>query len=208
MKKLIGFAFSLALIVWACSKQEESVDSLAGQSPKLQKTSEHGVQWKINCVGTCASCDHIKVSDWKYQCDCTDDCKLQAIRIGYEPEATDLAAFEALVAQYGTFHAQLEKSVKERMGIPEYRVLSVDIYTKGSWYGVRYQLADAHNQNFSTAFYKTDAGAPGYEVDCTGSCISASAECLEEISLGDPPKINCACEGDCHLKVTPIEEPN
>ena len=209
MRRILSLGSLIILGLWPCSKLDETQQSNSAEN--LRKSLEHGVQWKINCTGSCANCDMLKVDDWGYQCNCDQDCKLQAIRIGSQPEINDAAAWpilDSLFEVYGTFRANLEESLSERLALPHTKILSVEVFSIGEWFGLLYQVRDLDSDlELSLAYYRTAPGAPGYEVDCSGDCISASMQCVEEITLGDPVKFNCSCEGSCHMTIIPIQEP-
>ncbi len=225
MKKIvfIGVLGSLLFLGASCSKSmEESMPSEVRlmeqeQNGLLAKSAGPEIEWMIYCEGSCEECEGtgIKVKPTVYECACETDCALKVARVQVGPTVggkTDHSPLgkrqvDSLTALYGTFNAHLEHSLANRYEVNNYKISRVDVYATAKSFALKYHITNLDDGGEITLSYmKEGVGGAGYEVDCNGGCVSASAKCTERIKLGSPIVIECTCEGECKMDITPSEE--
>ncbi len=210
----------LSLFLIACSKSEPDTEQAkifeSDQSsiPETLAKSGPGLEWMIYCEGLCEECSGkgLKVRPLVYQCPCEEDCVLKVTRVQVGGEVGEgehsmlgKAQVDSLLGIYGTFGDQLERTMASKYGGISYRVNRVAVYASPSSMALKYYVITSDNEEVSLTYFSDGEGDIAYEIDCNGSCIAASAKCTEQVTLSDPIKIQCTCEGDCHMDVTPVE---
>lgn len=221
MKLKMFFAlFALLALNVQCGKQEETKLSpevrLLEQehSAKMAKTNGPEISWMLYCEGDCTECKGkgVKIRNLVYECPCTDQCSLKIVRVGDNPSLggkdaiVAKAQVDSLTKQYGTFQNDLIASMAKRYAVSDFRITAVEVYAESQSFALKYHIESDDLEFPVSLSYLRKGEEPGYEVDCNGDCISASAKCTERIILGTPIQIECTCEGDCKMDVTPTRE--
>lgn len=221
--RLLGLVGAVALLSIQCSKQSpEQMSSEVrlmeqDNSKALRAKSGPEIEWMIYCEGACEDCKGtgLKLAPTMYECPCVEECSIKIMRVGdqpgvnVEPEvyAGAKAQVDSLTALYGTFSKQLTESLETRYELSDYRVKAVEVYASGTSFACKYHIdAPGIETGISIAYVTEEVGVPGYEVDCNGGCIKASARCTEILKLGSPIQIECGCEGDCKMDIIPVQE--
>lgn len=211
---------AVAILSIQCGKQEEVKMSpevrLMEEASQLNKTRAAGpeIDWMLYCEGDCEECKGkgLKVSNLVYECPCTDQCSLKVVRVGDEPGLVGhdaivaKAQIDSLTKQYGTFQADLIETMAERYAVKDFRIAAVEVYAEAQSFALKYHIESDELDYPISLSYLRKGEEPGYEIDCNGGCISASARCTERVILGSPIQIECTCEGDCKMDVTPTRE--
>lgn len=215
---LIGLVF----FTTQCSKnQEEEMPAevrLQKQINQAENLKSQGpeIEWMLYCEGACDDCSGkgVKLAPTVYECQCSQQCALKIARIPVgspsSPSEDEITLarrqIDSLTNIYGTFSNQLQRSMTERYQMSDFRVDKVELHANRSSFALKYFVTDLSTERSTTISYMKHAGdETGYEVDCNGGCTAASAKCAERIYLGSPIRIECTCEGDCKMDVTPSE---
>lgn len=187
---------------------------LMEQNSVKAKSSGPGMEWIIYCEGSCEECNGkgIKLKPTVYECACSENCALKVTRvqIGPGPSQPEEQSFDdsqelrELIESQGTFQQMLEKSLRLRYNIRDYRVEQIKVYKSAHSFALQYFIQAAESEEHISLSYLAKAGEPAYEVDCSGGCVAASAKCTERVTLGDPIKIECTCEGECHMNISTV----
>jgi hypothetical protein len=216
-----SLAICLALTVVCCSKNEsEQMSSevrLLEQASYVSLAKQAGpeIEWMLFCDGSCEECSGkgLKLAPLVYECQCAENCALTIARIpaGTGPISEGKSAqgkiqVDSLLAIYGTFQQQLEESLKSRYMLRNYKVEKVEVYATLASFALKYYIHNLDEGNQVTlVFVKEGTDPQAYEVDCNGGCVSAHSTCTERVTLGSPIQIDCTCEGECMMTVSPVE---
>ncbi len=186
--------------------------------PAIRAKSGPEIEWMLYCEGECAECQGtgVKLAPRVYECQCEENCSLKIMRVGDQPglgtapENYEAAkrSIDSLTNIYGTFAEQLKSTLQTRYQLDSYRVSAVEVYASGGSFACKYYVdAPEQETGISIVYVVEDVGVPGYEVDCNGGCVKASARCTEIMKLGSPIQIECGCEGECKMDIIAVEEP-
>lgn len=204
----------LAMVLVGCEKGDSSGGSNDAPHAKSGELSSSQIQnivgpdyeFVTTCEGDCAEdCLLTDVGDYFRECNC-DECSMQIMLVGEGgPEEIYRGgqARQVLKAALGdyedAFLSELEAYIREYERQVELSRFS--LLTDGALLAVRYHLRLSNGEEETVTFTAESTDDPVYTVTCDGGCGNNSESCRERFIYGNPPSIECTCEGNCSMKI-------